>query len=94
MSTLASWTVSPTELTRNDKYTYAAYSDDPAYNYPDCIFVFGGTNVGNSIYCYNISTNSLYKWDHFSVDSTSTTYEQRSPHGSLFISTSNNDILW
>ena len=56
-SPLVSWKIPSTVLPQANQALNAEYN---ATINPDCIWVFGGSNNQNSVFCYNITNDDLY----------------------------------
>ena len=87
---LESWTLSSTSLPRADRNQFTAYNEDSYYS--DCIWIWGG-NDAHTLWCYNLTNNSIQTWD--TMDSSLVSYtRQVTPQASLIITDGNTDLLY
>ena len=95
VSPLQTWELSDTSLNGATRYASSVYNGNS--NYPECIFVFGGTTVPdadkNKLLCYNIENGELSEFkslDTSLADDRWTGCEQ----GAFIISDGNDDTLY
>lgn len=87
--TLKNWTEASATLPEANRNLGAAYNKNSRY--PDCIFVFGGIDSNNAVYCYSYTNNTIIYWGE--LDSSLTNDFRTQPAG-LIISNSTDDLLY
>ena len=60
------WTYSAATLPETLEARFIVY--DPYWEWKDCIFSIGGPNCAQCMYCYNITSDTLYTWDESGFD--------------------------
>ena len=65
------WTVSETTLTNTNEFIYTVYNPD-SQDFSDAIWLVGGNHIRNTVYYYNITSNSITNYDTLSTTNTNT----------------------